>query len=334
MKMLLSLKDINVYYDKKTPVFGAEQKMHALKNMCMEVDRGEIITIVGESGCGKTTLGKVITGLLKPTSGKLIYNGINVYSCMPWDYKKYRSAVQFVQQDSYAALNPARTIYQSLYAPLRKLYGYRRDLPEKVNELMRMVELTPPEQFLKKYPHQLSGGQRQRVLLARALSMNPDLIVADEPISMIDVSLRFSMLNLFARLNKERGITIIYITHDLSTARCVAVNGRMYVMYFGECVESGPTEEILSAPRHPYTQALLAAVPIPNPHIEKNKPSPPLKEIDVPHDGTGCGFKERCLYSDKDCKQGEIECREYGDRRVLCRKCEELPSWKIENLTK
>lgn len=174
-----------------------------------------------------------------------------------------------MQQDSYAALNPARTIYQSLYAPLRKLYGYRRDLPEKVNELMRMVELTPPEQFLKKYPHQLSGGQRQRVLLARALSMNPDLIVADEPISMIDVSLRFSMLNLFARLNKERGITIIYITHDLSTARCVAANGRMYVMYFGECVESGPTEEILSAPRHPYTQALLAAVPIPNPHIEK-----------------------------------------------------------------
>ena len=207
----------------------------------MGVDRGEIITIVGESGCGKTTLGKVITGLLKPTSGKLIYNGINVYSCMPWDYKKYRSAVQFVQQDSYAALNPARTIYQSLYAPLRKLYGYRRDLPEKVNELMRMVELTPPEQFLKKYPHQLSGGQRQRVLLARALSMNPDLIVADEPISMIDVSLRFSMLNLFARLNKERGITIIYITHDLSTARCVAANGRMYVMYLSLIHISEPT---------------------------------------------------------------------------------------------
>lgn len=332
--MLLSLKDINVYYDKKTPVFGAEQKMHALKEVNMDVEKGEIITIVGESGCGKTTMGKVITGLLKPTSGKLVYNDINVYSCMPWDYKKYRSAVQFVQQDSYAALNPARTIYQSLYAPLRKLYGYRRDLPRKVDELMQMVELTPPEQFLKKYPHQLSGGQRQRVLLARALSMNPELIVADEPISMIDVSLRFAMLNLFAKLNRERGITIIYITHDLSTARCVAANGRMYVMYFGECVESGRTTEILSNPRHPYTQALLAAVPIPDPHIEKNKTDPPLKTVEAAHDGKGCGFKQRCLYADEKCMNEKIEYKKYEDRFVLCRKCEELPSWKIENLTK
>lgn len=333
--MLLSLNDINVYYDKKTSVFGAEQKTHALKGVNMDVDRGEIITIVGESGCGKTTMGKVITGLLKPTSGKLTYNDINVYSCMPWDYKKYRSAVQFVQQDSYAALNPARTIYQSLYAPLRKYYGYRRDLDQKINALMEMVELTPPQQFLKKYPHQLSGGQRQRVLLARALSVEPELIVADEPISMIDVSLRFAMLNLFAKLNRERGITIIYITHDLSTARCVAANGKMYVMYFGECVESGRTQDILSNPRHPYTQALLAAVPIPDPHIEKSKKAPPLKNIDIPHDGTGCGFKNRCPYADEDCLMGKVEPQSAGDgRTVLCRKCKEIPQWTIENLTK
>lgn len=333
--MLLSLDNINVFYDKKASAFMAEQKTHALKGINMQVEKGEIITIVGESGCGKTTAGKVITGLLKPTSGVIRYNGTNVYSGKPWDYRKYRFAVQFVQQDSYAALNPARTIYQSLYAPLRKYYGYRSDLSQKINELMEMVELTPPEQFLKKYPHQLSGGQRQRVLLARALSVEPKLIVADEPISMIDVSLRFSMLNLFTKLNRERGIAIIYITHDLSTARCIAENGKMYVMYFGECVESGKMKDILSSPRHPYTQALLAAIPIPDPHIEKNKKAPPLNNIDIPHDGVGCGFKNRCPYCDEACGVKKIIPVETKDGRVvLCRKCEEIPEWTIENLTK
>ena len=332
--MLLELNDINVYYDKKTPVFGAPKKMHALKDVNLSVEKGEIDTIVGESGCGKTTLGKVITGLLKPTSGKLTFNGINVYSCMPWDYKKYRSAVQFVQQDSYAALNPVRTIYQSLYYPIRKRFGLRRDLKEKIDDLLRLVELTPPDQFLKKYPHQLSGGQRQRVLLARALSMNPQLIVADEPISMIDVSLRFAMLNLFKRLNRELGITIIYITHDLSTARCVAENGRMYVMYFGECVECGKTEDILSVPKHPYTQALLTAVPVPDPHIEKNKPKPPLKSLEGAHDGDGCGFKQRCPYADEGCEHGKVSYWQEEGRIVLCRKTEELPQWEIKNLIK
>lgn len=332
--MLLELDKINVYYEKKTPVFGAPQKLHALKDVSLSVEKGEIVTIVGESGCGKTTLGKVITGLLKPASGKIAFNGIDVYSCMPWDYKKYRAAVQFVQQDSYAALNPARTIYQSLYYPIRKRLGMRRDLKEKIGDLLRLVELTPPEQFLKKYPHQLSGGQRQRVLLARALSMSPELIVADEPISMIDVSLRFAMLELFRRLNRELGITIIYITHDLSTARCVAQNGRMYVMYFGECVECGRTEDILSKPRHPYTQALLTAVPVPDPHIEKHKPEPPLRSLEAAHDGEGCCFKQRCLYADEACGRGKIGYCEEDGRIVLCRKAKELPQWDIANLIK
>lgn len=329
--MLMELKDVNVYYRRSTRVLESEKKLHALKNINFAVDAGEIVTIVGESGCGKTTLGKVITGLLKPTSGKLIYDGINAYSCAPWDYKKFRSGVQFVQQDSYAALNPVRTIYQSLYAPLRKFKGYGYDIDGRINELMESVELTPPGQFLKKYPHQLSGGQRQRVLLARALSMEPKLIVADEPISMIDVSLRFAMLKLFTELNKKFNITIIYITHDLSTARCVSQNGRMYVMYLGEFVESGRTQDVLRNPLHPYTQALLTAVPIPDPNIERKKRELPIKSIDVKaHDGAGCGFKNRCPYADADCGR-TVEYMDCDGRMILCRKAKEIPTWQITN---
>lgn len=327
--MIVSLKDINVIFENKSALLKSERLNHALKNVNLDVNEGEIITIVGESGCGKTTLGKVITGLLKPNRGKLFYEDINVYSCMPWDYKKFRAGVQFVQQDSYAALNPTRTIYQSLFAPLKKL-GVDKNIDERINELMRMVELTPPEQFLPKYPHQLSGGQRQRILLARALAMRPKLIVADEPISMIDVSLRFAMLKLFNKLNSELGITIIYITHDLATARCVSVNGRLFVMYYGECVEEGKTEDILASPKHPYTQALLAAVPVPNPHLEKQKEAPRLKECEKLFNDLGCGFANRCIYADDECCNKKIEYERLDDRIVLCRKIKDIPVWKIK----
>ena len=327
--MIISLKDINVFFENKSASLKSERLNHALKNVNLDVNEGEIITIVGESGCGKTTLGRVITGLLKPNSGKLFYEDINVYSCMPWDYKKFRAGVQFVQQDSYAALNPTRTIYQSLHAPLKKL-GVDENIDERINELMRMVELTPPEQFLPKYPHQLSGGQRQRILLARALAMRPKLIVADEPISMIDVSLRFAMLKLFTKLNQELGITIIYITHDLATARCVSANGRLFVMYYGECVEFGRTVDILSSPRHPYTQALLSAVPIPDPHLEKSKEPPHLKECIRLYNDGGCGFAHRCIYADEGCLNNKTHYEHVDNQMVLCHKVKELPLWKIK----
>ncbi|MGI6781369.1 MAG: ABC transporter ATP-binding protein [Acholeplasmataceae bacterium] len=327
--MIISLKNINVIFENKSSALKSERFNHALRDINLDVKEGEILTIVGESGCGKTTLGKVITGLLKPTLGKLYYEDFNVYSCMPWDYKKYRANVQFIQQDSYAALNPTRTIYQSLYAPLKRL-GKHKNINNVINELMQMVELTPADQFLSKYPHQLSGGQRQRILLARALSMNPKLIVADEPISMIDVSLRFSMLNLFTKLNTELGITIVYITHDLATARCVAANGRLFVMYYGECVEEGRTEELLNDPKHPYTQALLSAVPIPDPNIEKEKPAPQIKECEDLFNKNGCGFANRCIYADQDCYDNKIEYEYIGDRKILCRKIKDIPSWGIK----
>ena len=329
---LMQLKGINMVF-RKPGALLADRNIHVLKDVDLEIGEREIVALVGESGCGKTTLGKIITGLYRPTSGEVYFEGERVSGVFDKKISSYNQ-VQFIQQDSYAALNPARTIYQSLYYPIRKRLGMRRDLKEKIGDLLRLVELTPPEQFLKKYPHQLSGGQRQRVLLARALSMSPELIVADEPISMIDVSLRFAMLELFRRLNRELGITIIYITHDLSTARCVAQNGRMYVMYFGECVECGRTEDILSKPRHPYTQALLTAVPVPDPHIEKHKPEPPLRSLEAAHDGEGCCFKQRCLYADEACGQGKIGYCEEDGRIVLCRKAKELPQWDIANLIK
>lgn len=282
-KKIVELKNIQMVFNKKGKLFKEEKKIHVLKDVNLDIYEGEIIAIVGESGCGKTTIGKIITGLLKPTSGEILFENHNIYKFDIKNFNKTRELVQFVQQDSYAALNPVRTIYQSLTAPImhhyKKLNGQQVD--EKINNTMDLVGLNPPDLYLEKYPHMLSGGQRQRILMARAISLEPKVIVADEPVSMIDVSMRLSILNLMSDLNKKFNISFIYITHDLATAKYIAKNGRICVMYLGEIVELGKIEEVLKNPRHPYTQALIAAVPVPNPEIAKNSKAIPIKSMEV-----------------------------------------------------
>ncbi|TAH58842.1 MAG: ABC transporter ATP-binding protein [Bacillota bacterium] len=322
-KPLIELVDIDMYFTRSKSLLHKERRVHVLKKLNLKIYEGEILAVVGESGCGKTTVGRIITGLLKPTRGNLLYEGESAINILNMKSKAYKDAVQFIQQDSYAALNPVRTIFQSLYAPI-KTKNQRMTHDEiyaEVYQNLVKVGLTPPEEILMKYPHQLSGGQRQRVLMARAISLKPKLIVADEPVSMIDVSLRLSILNLMMDLNKQMNISFVYITHDLATARYIANKGRIAVMYLGEIVELAPVEELLARPRHPYTQALLAAVPIPDPVLAKKDRVVPIKQaehMDLTNRADGCSFYPRCPYGKEECTKGEIPYKSVENTKYKC----------------
>ncbi|MEG1148951.1 MAG: dipeptide/oligopeptide/nickel ABC transporter ATP-binding protein, partial [Niameybacter sp.] len=258
MEPLLRLKNLDMYFKSNDGLFAKKaNRVGAVVDVSFELGAGQIMALVGESGCGKTTIGKIIAGLWKPTGGTIEYNGKDINKMSRKELEVFRREVQMVHQDSYAALNPARTIFNSLKDPMIKhgMAKNKEEAYEKLTELFVLVGLTPAEQFMEKYPHQLSGGQRQRVLLARALSVKPKLIVADEPVSMVDVSLRISLLDLMSKMNKEFGISFIYITHDLATARYIVNNGKIGVMYLGKLVETGALKTVLDNPRHPYLQA-------------------------------------------------------------------------------
>lgn len=330
---LIELKNINMYFQKTSGIFSKEKSFHVLKDINLSLEPGEILAIVGESGCGKTTMGKIITGLLKPSSGELIFEGKPVYKTFSTGDDNFRHSVQFIQQDSYAALNPVKTIYQSLAAPIQAYHKKmtRIEVRNRVVEVLEEVGLKPAEQFMSKYPHQLSGGQRQRVLMSRALTQNPKIIVADEPVSMIDVSLRLSILNLMTRLNKERKISFIYITHDLGTARYIANVGRIAVMYLGEIVELSSVSNLIVHPRHPYTQALLSAVPVPNPKIARQVRSVKIKSMELmnlEHRSIGCAFYDRCPYGTSECIKGDIADKEVGNDLVKCCNIDKIPEYQ------
>ncbi len=323
---LLTLENINMVF-KKPGSMLTDRYIHVLKDINLSIYPGEIIALVGESGCGKTTLGKIITGLHKPTSGNVWFDGVKVSGMFGKKLASYNQ-VQFIQQDSYAALNPVRTIYQSLYAPLKtkNRKWKRKQVDERIEELMQLIGLQPSSQFLSKYPHQLSGGQRQRILMARAISLEPKLIVADEPVSMIDVSLRLSLLNLMKELNEKLNMSFVYISHDLSTTRYIARNGRVCVMYLGQIAEVGNIGDVIAHPRHPYTRALIQAVPVPDPEFCGNDELP-LKSMQLgtlEDRGEGCAFLERCLYAKEECKN-KIEYADTDTARVLCCNLDEVP---------
>lgn len=312
----------------------SSEKVHVLKNIDFSIEEGQMTAIVGESGCGKTTLGKIATGIMEKTDGELLYFGQNIDTASKTEKHEYRRNVQFIQQDSYAALNPMKTIYSSLYAPVRanNRKMTRSQIDIMIKEHLAMVGLTPPDQFMDKYPHQLSGGQRQRILIARVLLLKPKLVVADEPISMIDVSLRLSILDLIIDLNKKFNLSLIYVTHDLSTVKYVIGDGNIAVMYLGEIVEYGKVKEVLENPRHPYTQALISSVPIPNPKIQRSRKPIQLKSMDIPSISkrcNGCSFASRCVYSDEGCESWE-PVNAYTDHHVVkCKNEKMIPVFKL-----
>lgn len=329
---LVELNNVELNYHRSA-LLQKPQELNALHNINLKVNKGEIVVVVGESGSGKTTLANVIAGLLKPTTGAYRFKGKEINSMSKEEKLEYRNNIQVIQQDSYAALNPMRTMIKSLGDPMViKKYANKANLKEKVNEFLKIVDLTPTEHFIHKYPHQMSGGQRQRALIARALSMNPQLILADEPVSMIDVSLRVSILNLLAHLNEERNIAILYITHDLATARYVGKKGRIAVMYLGEIVETGNLQEVLANPRHPYLQALLTAVPIPDPRLSRMRKELGLNGTDLPDIAnmpSGCRFHTRCMYATDICKTTCPDHVVRGSSTVACHLVDELPKFEL-----
>jgi peptide/nickel transport system ATP-binding protein len=275
------------------------QTITAVDDINLTIPAGELLCLVGESGCGKTTTGKMIAGLLPTSSGRILYRGKDISSLRRKDHKEYRLGVQMVHQDPYASLNPVQTIYDILAAPLQhhRFTRGERETKQRICQLLEIVDLTPPDDYLEKYPHQLSGGQRQRVSVARALTVLPSFIVADEAVSMVDVSIRISLLKMFTRLKDEMGVGVLLITHDLALAKYFAWEGRIGVMYLGRMVEIGPARAVVDHPQHPYTQVLLSAIPEADPDVTRNKQRIELRSTDMPsllRLPSGCSFHPRC----------------------------------------
>jgi oligopeptide/dipeptide ABC transporter ATP-binding protein len=269
----------------------------------LQLKRGEVIALVGESGCGKSTLALTLMGLEQATEGEIIFNGRDITHLSERERKEVRQRIQMVFQDPYESLNPTQTIEEIVMEPL-VVHGIGDNLDERRERVRRALEdsgLKPAETYMSRFPHQLSGGQRQRVVIAGALVLEPHLLLADEPVSMLDVSIRAEIINLLADLQKSRGISVIFITHDLGTVGYFA--DRAAVMYLGRIVEIGNITEVLKNPQHPYTQALLSVIPVPNPRLRKKRmilqgetPNP----IDLPG---GCRFHPRCPVAIEICKQ-------------------------------
>jgi len=295
--------------------------VHAVDGISFKIEAGEVFGLVGESGSGKTTTGRLLLRLIEPTSGKIIFNGEDLAKLPDKELKPLRRRMQMIFQDPYESLNPRMTIKDILSEPLtvQKLVDSRAKIDEKIREILEAVELTPADMFLLRYPHELSGGQRQRVVVARAFILDPEFVVADEPVSMLDVSIRAGILDLMLNLVEKFNASFLYITHDLALARHMC--DRIAVMYLGKIVEMGLTEKIVYEPMHPYTDALIKAVPIPDPKAKRTEvvikgeiPSP----INPP---TGCRFHTRCPSARATCRKEEPSLIDVGGKHyVACHK--------------
>ncbi len=311
---LISLEDLKVYFDlgggglldRLTGGSGVKRVVKAVDGVTFDIKKGETLGLVGESGCGKSTLGKALLRLTKISGGKVFYNGKDIASLSESEMREQRKNLQMIFQDPYASLNPRMTVGNIIGEPIRTFgLASGADVENKVMELMETVGLS--RRFIKRYPHEFSGGQRQRIGIARALAVDPEFIVADEPISALDVSIQAQIMNLMNDLQKEKNLTYLFISHDLRAVR--HVSDRVAVMYLGEIVELANGKDMYAEPLHPYSQALISAVPVPDPEIEATRERVILTG-DVPspiNPPSGCHFHTRCPYAIDQCKTTEPE---------------------------
>ena len=290
-----------------------EKFLKAVDDVTFNVKKGEIIALAGESGSGKTTTGRLITRLLDPTSGSIRFEGVDITKLKEKTFKSYRRKMQMIFQNPFDAINPRLSVFDTIKEPLmfHDQIKSPKEQKEKVKELLTFVKLTPPETYLDKFPSSFSGGELQRICIARALILNPEFILADEPVSMLDVSVRAGILNFFTDLRDNFDTSIIFITHDIAMASYVA--DRMMVMYMGKLMEEGPIELIISNPLNPYTRCLIASVPHPDPTREPTRATlkgEPATPIDPP---LGCRFNPRCPNVMSICRKEEPTLRDYGE---------------------
>ncbi|NOT47604.1 MAG: ATP-binding cassette domain-containing protein [Acidobacteria bacterium] len=302
---LIAVRDLKVQY-RGTGLFRDSNAVRAVDGVSLDISKGETLGLVGESGCGKSTLGKAILRLTEPTGGTIRYRGNDLSRLSSSEMRRQRKHLQMIFQDPYASLNPRMTVGQIIAEPIRA-FGLenRRTINSRVEELMETVGLS--RRFVKNYPREFSGGQRQRIGIARALAAEPEFIVADEPISALDVSIQAQIMNLLERLQAEKSLTYLFISHDLRAVR--HLSHRVAVMYLGKIVEIASGKDIYADPLMPYTQALISAVPVPDPKIEAVRTRIILKgDVPSPADPpTGCRFHTRCPFAIDDCKKAEPE---------------------------
>ncbi len=316
--ILLEVKDLKKYFPIKKGIFGGKTYyVRAVDEISFDLDKGEAVSLVGESGSGKTTLGKTILRLYRPTGGKLIFDGKDITNLAPKKLKWYRRETGLVQQDPFGAMPPHFTIYRILEEPLivNKI-GDKEERREIVHKILEEVQL-PPEEFTFKYPHMLSGGQLQRIAIARAIILEPKLVIADEPVSMLDASVRVDVLNIFRRIQEKYKMSTVYITHDLSTTRYFSE--KIFIMYAGHVVERASTQEILNHPSHPYTQALFEAIPNPDPKNRfKLREVPPGEPPSLINPPKGCRFRPRCPIATEKCEREPPEVEISPNHFVKC----------------
>ncbi|MBC7900440.1 MAG: ATP-binding cassette domain-containing protein [Saprospiraceae bacterium] len=298
---IISLQNLQVYYMVGGGLFSEPKFVKAVDGVSLDIKKGETLGLVGESGCGKSTLGKAILRLTEPTGGQVFYHGNEITNISQSAMRENRKHLQMIFQDPYASLNPRMTVGDIISEPIRTFgLSNGKSASEKVQELMETVGLS--RRFIKRYPHEFSGGQRQRIGIARALAVDPEFIVADEPISALDVSIQAQIMNLMEKLQAEKGLTYLFISHDLRAVR--HLSDRVAVMYLGRIVELADGKEVYRDPLMPYTKALISAVPVPDPEIEATRERIILKG-DVPspiNPPGGCPFHTRCQYAIPDCK--------------------------------
>ena len=317
---ILELRDVKTHFPISR---GFLFKRHvgtvkAVDGVTLSVGRGEVLGLVGESGCGKSTLARTIMQLVPTTAGTIILEGKNLSRGSTEEIRSVRRDLQMVFQDPYASLNPRMTVFDTLAEPL-KVHRVcpAAEIPARVGELMKLVGLAP--RFMRKYPHEFSGGQRQRIAIARALALQPKIIIADEPVSALDVSIQAQILNLLAQLGRKMNLSLVFIAHDLSVVK--HISDRVAVMYLGKIVELGSATDVIDRPQHPYTRALVSAIPTPNPDVERTRqrivlPGDPPSPIDPP---AGCAFHPRCPYAADECKRSVPPLIAQGpNREVAC----------------